>query len=108
MRSLVDGKGESIGWRLAARDTAHSAFEIGPEINEIAIEAIIRERDVLRCPDCVGHIVEWEKISRTVVTHKRFGEERVGEWEGVSANMVKGVEPYLVFESSGVSLVVVR
>ena len=82
MGSLVDGKGVSTGWHLAARDTAHSAFEVGQEINETAIEAIVRGSDVLRCHDGVRHIVEWEKISRTVVTHERFGEDRVGEREG--------------------------
>ena len=82
MRSLVDGKGVNTGWDLAAMDTAHTAFEVGPEINETAIEAIVRESDVLRCHDGVKHIVEREKINRTVVAHERFGEDRVGEWEG--------------------------
>jgi hypothetical protein len=101
VRSLVDGKGVSTGWHLSARDTAHSAFEVGQEINETAIEAIVRGSDVLRCHDGVRHIVEWERSVELWLPTNGLARTGLvnGRGEGSFGDAVRRVEPHLVFES---------
>lgn len=94
----------SRGSQSATRDTAHiKIFKVCLETYEIAIKSINHFSDILVCKGGIGHVAG-------KILHER-SEDRVGEREEriVSANVVRfRIYPYLVCETSGVNLVVVR
>ena len=93
----------SRGSQSATRDASHiKTFKIGLETYEIASKAIDHGSGILGSQGGVDHKASQAVRGRT--------EDGVGKREEgvVSTNVVRGgVHPYVVFEASGVDLVVV-